>query len=288
MRIAILGNGIGWHVNDLCRAARQLGHDAMVVPFESLGASVSSGSAILAECDSVIVRTMPLGSLEQVVFRMDVLQRLQASGLMVLNPPRALETCIDKYLTSAKLAAAGLPVPRTFVCQRAKDALAAFEELGRDVVVKPLFGSEGRGMVRVKDKESAWRVFHALEQIRSVLYVQEYLPLPGWDLRVFVSGMRVLGGMRRYAPVHEWRTNVAQGGRVEAVEVAESERALALAATRAVDAIVSGVDLAYGRQGTGYVLEVNAVPGWRAFAKAHGIDIAAEIVRVAARKGEES
>ena len=97
----------------------------------------------LADCDAVLVRTMPPGSLEQVVFRMDLLHRLMAGGVRVLNPPRAVEVCVDKYLATALLDAAGLPVPHTIVCQHADAALEAFTALGGDVVVKPLFGSEG-------------------------------------------------------------------------------------------------------------------------------------------------
>src|SRR5207237_7469693 len=118
--------------------------------------------ASLSDYDGVLVRTMPPGSLEQVVFRMDVLHRLERRGVRVLNPPLAVEACVDKYVTTARLEAAGLPVPPTIVCQHADDALEAFTALGGDVVVKPLFGSEGRGMVRVSDPEmeigrASWR-----------------------------------------------------------------------------------------------------------------------------------
>ena len=114
---------------------------------------------------------MPPGSLEQVVFRMDVLQRLEARGHRRPQPAAALEVCVDKYLASARLEAAGLPVPPTIVCQDADTALEAFEQLGGDVVVKPLFGSEGRGMVRVSDPELAWRTFRTLERtaVRALL-----------------------------------------------------------------------------------------------------------------------
>ena len=81
----------------------------------------------------------------------------------VLNPPRAVETCVDKFLASARIAAAGLPTPATVACQTADDAMIAFEEQGGDVVVKPLFGAEGRGIVRVADPDLAWRTFHAIE-----------------------------------------------------------------------------------------------------------------------------
>jgi ribosomal protein S6--L-glutamate ligase len=209
---------------------------------------------------------------------MDVLHRLRARGIRVLNPPAALEACVDKYLASARLEAAGLRVPATVVCQNADDALEAFTILGGEVVVKPLFGSEGRGMMRLADPDLAWRTFRTLERLQSVLYVQRYIPHPGWDLRVFVLGGRVLGAMRRHAR-DGWRTNVAQGGRTTAVRPTLQEEQLALKAAAAVGAVVAGVDLLPGPDGELYVLEVNAVPGWRALAPVIGIDVAADLIR---------
>jgi ribosomal protein S6--L-glutamate ligase len=209
---------------------------------------------------------------------MDLLQRLHWRGFPVVNPPKALETCVDKYLASARLEAAGLRVPPTVVCQHAQAALEAFSVLGGDVVVKPLFGSEGRGLVRVSDPELAWRTFRTLERTQCVLYLQKFIPHPGWDLRVFVLGGRPLAAMRRYAR-QDWRTNVAQGGKVKAIKVSEVEEELALRAASAVGAEVAGVDLLPGPDGTLYVIEVNAVPGWRALGLAAGVDVAAELVR---------
>jgi RimK family alpha-L-glutamate ligase len=282
MRIAILSGGSGWHVRDLQRAAKDLGHEAAIIDFRKLHSSVNLASDPLAASDAVVVRTMPPGSLEQVVFRMDLLHRLVARGVRVLNSPAALETCIDKYLASARLEVAGLPVPPTIVCQDADTALEGFQTLGGDVVVKPLFGSEGRGMVRVSDPELAWRVFRAIERAQSVLYLQQYVDHPGWDLRVFVLGGRVLTAMRRHAD-GDWRTNVAQGGRGETVRATAAEEHLALAAAAAVGADVAGVDLLPAPGGSYFVLEVNAVPGWRALAKTTGVDVAPEILRFLAK-----
>jgi ribosomal protein S6--L-glutamate ligase len=278
MRVAILAGGDGWHVRDLKRAAALLGHRAEAVDFRRLSAGVAAVAEPLAGCDGVLVRTMPPGSLEQVVFRMDVLHRLNARGVPVLNPPAAVEACVDKYLASARLEAAGLRVPPTVVCQHADAALEAFVALGGDVIVKPLFGSEGRGMVRVADFELAWRTFRTLERLQSVLYLQRFIAHPGWDLRVFVLGGRALAAMRRYAG-GGWRTNVAQGGRAETVRLGPAEERLALAAAAAVGAPVAGVDLLPGPDGELYVLEVNAVPGWRALAPVAGVDVAAELLR---------
>jgi RimK family alpha-L-glutamate ligase len=287
MNIALLAGGDGWHVRDLQRAAAAQGHEATAVDFRRVSAAIGSGPDSLAGFDAVLVRTMPPGSLEQVVFRMDSLHRLQARGTPVLNPPRALETCVDKYLAGARLEAAGLPVPPTVVCQHADAALEAFAALGGDVVVKPLFGSEGRGMVRVSDPDLAWRTFRTLERLQCVLYLQRFVAHPGWDLRVFAVGGRVLTAMRRYAR-GGWRTNVAQGGRGEPTRLTPEQERLALAAADALGAPVAGVDLLPDRDGRWYILEVNAVPGWRALAPVSGIDVAAEMVRFLTREYRET
>jgi RimK family alpha-L-glutamate ligase len=283
MRIAVLSAGDGWHVKDLQRAAAALDHEAVAVDFRQIQGGVGIAADSLGSFEAVMVRTMPPGSLEQVVFRMDALHRVQARGAVVLNPPAAIEACVDKYLASAKVQAAGLRVPPTSACQHADAGMEAFVRLGGDVVVKPLFGSEGRGMVRITDGETAWRVFRTLERLQTVLYVQQFIRHPGWDLRVFLIGSKVVAAMRRYAR-DDWRTNVAQGGKAEAVDVTSNQRLLALKAMQAVHAQVAGVDLMQGPDAEWYVLEVNAVPGWRALAPATGIDVATAMVRFLAEE----
>jgi ribosomal protein S6--L-glutamate ligase len=149
------------------------------------------------------------------------------------------------------------------------------------VVLKPLFGSEGRGMIRLTDPETAWRTFRTLERLQAVLYLQRFIAHPGWDLRVLVVGGRVVTAMRRHAN-GDWRTNVAQGGKGEAVSPSLEEAHLAVAAAEAVGAHVAGVDLLPGSAGEWYVLEVNAVPGWRALAQVTGLDVAALLIRFVA------
>ena len=281
MRFAILSGGTGWHVQDLIRAAHAEGHDAEALDFRATSGSVNVVDTSWDRFDAVIVRTMPVGSLEQVVFRMDQLHVLHAGGMPVLNPPRAVEICVDKYLTSATLQRAGLPTPRTVVCQRSDAALDAFATLGGDVVVKPLFGAEGRGMIRVTDGEVAWRTFRAIEQTGGVVYLQEFIPHPGWDVRAFVLGGRVLAAMRR-ASADDWRTNASRGATVSPMTLDDVGKSLALAAADAVSAVVAGVDLLPLPGGGWTVLEVNGVPGWQSLTTACEIDVARAIIRHAA------
>ncbi|MBI1312820.1 RimK family alpha-L-glutamate ligase [bacterium] len=291
LKLGILANEGSWYWADLARAAAPLGHTCERLDFARLAtASGFSGSArhstpyeLLAESDAamrplanfdaIIVRTMPPGSLEQVVFRMDALGRLEAAGTPVVNPPRSIECAVDKFLTTARLEAAGLPVPRTVTCQDSETAMQAFESLGRDVIVKPLFGAEGRGICRVSDPDLAFRTFRTLERIDAVLYLQEFVRHPGHDVRVLVLGGEIVGSIRRYAD-SDFRTNVAISGRAEIHSATGDEQRLALAASDAVGTDFAGIDLLYDEAGRCFVIEVNAVPGWQAFQRTTGIDVA--------------
>jgi len=289
MRIAILANPKSWYRRDLQRAAAARGHAVAVLPFAGLWTCLEKRAAgagrlgRLDEADAVVVRTMPPGSLEQVVFRMNLLGQLEARGVQVLNSPRALECAVDKYLTTARLAAAGLPVPRTFVCEGADEALDAFARLGEDVVVKPLFGGEGRGIVRVSDPDLALRVFRALERTSAVLYLQEFVPHAGFDLRVMVLDGQVLAAMRRVSG-QDFRTNVSRSARPEAASPTPREQEWALRAAAAVGARLAGVDILYSRDGAGYVIEVNGVPGWQALARVSGCDVAQRVIESLERR----
>lgn len=282
MRIAILTGGDGWHIRDLCRAGAELGHEMHSIDFRRLAAGTGVAEPPLHGFDAAIVRTMPPGSLEQVVFRMDLLHTALANQVRVMNSPRAVEACVDKYLATSRLAQAGLPVPPTFACADAETALDAFEMLGRNVLLKPLFGSEGRGIIRISDPELAWRTFRAIERIQGILYVQQFILNPGWDLRVFVLSGRVLGAMRRHSR-DGWRANITQGGRGECVSIGEEESELAIRAAIALGAEAAGVDLLLGNDGQWYILEVNGVPGWQAFSAVTGVDVACHLVEAVAR-----
>jgi len=285
MHIAVLGNAGSWYCRDLQRAASQRGHRLTRLDFRRLVGGLShqgepqltSEEIDLRALDVLLVRTMPPGSLEQVIFRMDVLARLESAGVRVVNSPKALECAVDKYLTTSRLAAAGITVPDTFVCENAEDAMQAFETLGGDVVVKPIFGSEGRGIVRVSDPDLAQRTFRTLERIQSVLYVQRFIEHDGFDIRVLVLDGKPLGGIRRHGD-DDFRTNVARNGQAALHQPTDEEQRLAVQSSATVGTRIAGVDLLYDRQGICHVIEVNAVPGWRAFSKITTCDVAAHLI----------
>lgn len=283
MKVAVVGAPDSWYLQDLVRAAGRR-HQVTPVAFSTLRSSgeygsgcdgAASGAMRLNDFDAVLVRTMPPGSLEQVVFRMDVLGRLAAGGKPVLNPPRSLESAIDKYLATEKLREAGLPTPETFVCQTVEDAMQGYHQLGGDVVIKPLFGSEGRGIARVSDEALAWRAFKMLAAAGAVIYLQKFIEHEGCDWRLLVIGERVWGMCRR-SPT-DWRTNISRGARAEPLEVTDELAEMAHRAAAAIGAPLAGVDLLPARDGGLYALEVNAVPGWKALSRVLELDVAARV-----------
>jgi len=281
LHIVVLAAREGWHTRELTRALQARGHTGTIVPYEGLVASIGQRSGLrsraadLDRADAVLARIIPSGSLEQIIYRVDALHRLEDRGVRVMNSPRAIERTVDKFWTSALLEQCGLPTPDTIVCETPEEAVAAFRELG-DVIVKPLFGSMGLGMVRVSDEEMAFRVFKTIEQIRGVYYLQRAVEHEGRDIRAFVLGGRVLAAIERRS--EGWRTNLSRGGTARPVELSEAWAGLAVRAAAAVGAEYAGVDLLPARDGTVYVLEVNGIPGWQGLQEATGVDVAGALV----------
>ena len=281
MRVAIVGSGRGWHTIELQQAFLERGHHCDLMPIRGMQAGVaiqpwlSSRDLEPDSYDAILVRIIPRGSLEQTIFRMDALHLLEERGLRVLNRAKTIERTVDKYYTSGILAQAGLPTPRTIVCERSKDALKAFVTLGSDVVVKPLFGSMGLGLVRIENADLAYRVFKALEIERAVYYLQEFIPHQGRDIRAFVLGDRVLASMERISD--GWRTNFARGAECRSVSLTPAQEEVCLRAAQAVGAEYAGIDLLPVRSGGFYILEVNGIPGWKGLQATSEIEIANEI-----------
>lgn len=291
MRALILSARTGWHTSELLRALARRGHRGVVVPYAGLtarlggpvAADLRSDGASVLDADLVFARIIPGGSLEQVIYRVDALHWIEDRGVPVMNRPQAIERCVDKFYTSSLVHEAGLPTPETVICEGVDDAMAAVRRMG-EVVIKPIFGSLGHGLVRVSGPDVALRVLRALEQIRSVFYVQQAIDHGGRDLRAFVVGGRVLGAIERNAPAGEWRTNVAAGGTARAIDLSPAEERMALRAAAAAGADYAGVDLLPARDGSLYVLEVNGIPGWQGLQRATGLDVAAAIVEQAERR----
>ena len=231
--------------------------------------------SLLEELDALIIRPIGRGSLEELVFRMDMLYKLERLGFYVVNPPEAIEHCVDKYDILAILEDNNIPVPRTAATESVSEALRAFAELGGDVVVKPIFGSRGMGATRIVDSEIASTVFKAITFHHGVIYLQEFVPHGHSDIRAFVIDGHVVAAMRRVA--ESWKTNYSQGARPAPTKLSKEFEKLAVKAARAVSCKVAGVDILEGPDGP-KICDVNSQPGWKGLQMVTKVNIAEQIV----------
>jgi RimK family alpha-L-glutamate ligase len=270
IKVGILSSQRGYHVQELEEALCSRGCEPVFFPIHRMAGRIGGRPAVhvrghcIEECRAVLVRTIPTGSLEQVIFRMDALHRLEHLGVRVINSAAAIERTVDKYYTSFLLSDAGILTPRTVVTEDFDAAMAACREM-RDVVIKPLFGSEGKGMVRAVDEETAYRVLRAWELNRYIYYIQEYLPHFLEDIRAFVVGDEVVAAMRRRGT--GWKTNFSQGAKAEAIKLSPELKALAIKAAGLINLDYAGVDIMPAEDGKNYVVEINSIPGWRGLQK---------------------
>jgi len=284
MKIGILGNdGKEWHIQRLLGELRRRGADAYVFPATRLvsriGAEpkVSVKGYMIEDYDALILRRIPGSTTERVFYRMDALHMLEEYGVYVINPALSIEKSVNKYYTSALLEKAGITSPRTVVTESFTESMRAFEKLGGDVVVKPLFGSLGAGITRLTDGDIAYRVFRALESTQSVFYVQEYIPHGNKDIRAFVIGGEVVASMKRVGA--GWKTNISSGAAPEPYELSDEEVETSLKAAETLGLEYTGVDLMRSDiDGTLYTLEVNSTPGWKGLQKVTRVDIAERLV----------
>jgi RimK family alpha-L-glutamate ligase len=224
-----------------------------------LGTVLTPAQAVarLQPGDLALGRLDVLPSLDGVEPGLWALERLAASGVVVLNGRRALVSAHDKLATAAALFAAGVPHPRTLHVA----PWLPMPELEPPVVFKPRFGSWGRDLIRCDDEHAIDRALVELETMpwyeATGAIAQKLVAPRGYDLRIVVAGGRIVGAVRRIAPPGEWRTNVALGARREPIVPPPDACAAALRAAAATDGALVGIDLVPADLGTWVVLEVN-------------------------------
>jgi tetrahydromethanopterin:alpha-L-glutamate ligase len=280
-RIAIVTDDSGWHGAQLRRAFRVHGFEAAYVSLVDCRIDLNhSWHGIVMPGfedrlpEGVFVRGIPAGTLEQVVLRLDILHALREVGVAVYNDARAIERSVDKAMTSFLLNRAGVPTPPAWVCESAAAArsiLMRETAAGREVVIKPLFGSQGAGLRRL----GRGAEIPPLAEYSQVCYLQSFVdtgPDVWHDWRVLVVGNTAAAAMIRRG--RSWISNVAQGARCEPAQLDEALRTLAQEAARAVGADYAGVDIVKDSGGRAYVIEVNSCPAWKGLQSVTGANLA--------------
>jgi tetrahydromethanopterin:alpha-L-glutamate ligase len=296
LRIAIMCDETGWHTSRLKKAFRARGVDARIVDLADCRidtAWAAHGLAIPgfghALPDAVFVRGIAGGTFEQVTLRLGILHALRECGVPVYNDARAIERSVDKSMTSFLLSLRGVPTPPTWAGESAAFAQRVVMReaaAGRRVVLKPLFGSQGKGLRRLgaRRRDGSLAPLPPLRACGQVAYLQRYVDggRQGFDWRVLVIGERAVAAMRRVGG-KGWIHNFAQGATCEAAELTPALADTAVRAARALGLDYAGVDLipasfSDALDAPPLVLEVNGVAAWRGLQSVTQLDLAAALV----------
>jgi tetrahydromethanopterin:alpha-L-glutamate ligase len=299
MRVIIFADQADWHVRALKEGFAAAGADAEAVSLRRCGLDMTEHGARFLLPDPtasppglVFVKTIAAGSFEEVTLRLGILHGLESAGAAVVNSAPAIERCVDKAQTSLRLALAGLPTPPAW-CVQSREAAAALvaseAAQGYELVLKPLFGAQGRGLIRLTDPAAVPEP----EAVDGVFYLQRSVPpaeASFRDCRVLVSADRAVAAMLRE---HEsWITNVHQGARCIGTPAEGRVAELAVAAAGAVGAYHAGVDLIRDAGGAWRILEVNSMPAWKGLQSVTPFPIApilaADALALATRAGRVS
>ena len=301
--LAIMTDATGWHTRQLQAALRARGCIGRCVDLAECRIDTTAAWHGLVIPgfgrglpDAVLVRGIAGGTFEQVTKRLGVLHALRELGVPVYNDARAIERSVDKAMTSLLLHAARIPTPPTWATEsqaQAQRIVMREGAAGHALVLKPLFGSQGKGLQLVGDVQGVHHPLPVIDkEYGSLAYLQRFVPpltSPGFDWRVLVVGGRAVTAMRRVSA--HWVHNVAQGARCEPARLTPELAQLAESAARALGLDYAGVDLipAAAWAGPGVpqraeaievieVIEVNGVAAWQGLQRVTGFNIARAIV----------
>ncbi len=207
-------------------------------------------------------------------------QVLNQWGIPTVNLATVAAICGDKLATSAGLQAAGVPQPGVRVAFTPEAALAAIEDMGYPVVLKPVVGSWGRLVSKVNDRESAEALLEHREVLgnyqQQIYYIQEYIAKPGRDIRAFVVGGETIAAIYRHSP--HWITNTARGGVGSNCPVTPDLDALCQQAAAAMGGGVLAMDVLEDPNRGLLINEVNHTMEFHSSVSATGVDIPGKII----------
>ncbi|NPA97978.1 MAG: RimK family alpha-L-glutamate ligase [Crenarchaeota archaeon] len=274
-----------WSVQDLIRAIEELGHTPVYIRIQEMDAEIRDEEIRVyarknpVELDSAIIRSLGLTpSLELFFKRIGVIEALE-HHIPIINSSKSIIDTRDKWRSLLKLMINGVRVPTTIVTENPFVAKDFIEKTGK-AVFKPLIGSLGLGSTLIEDPDIAYHISRSLLSLRLPSYFQEYIEKPGFDLRIFVVGGRVIGAMKRVIS-EGWKTNIAQGA--HGIKITEKEYPdefeTAIKTAEILGLEYTGVDIIIDKKtGNHYVIEANAFPLWRGLKEATGIDPAKSII----------
>jgi tetrahydromethanopterin:alpha-L-glutamate ligase len=249
----------GWHGTQLAAAMAARGFEAVFVSLQDcvIDLSAEKPHIKIPNFDSlpkaVFVRGIAGGTLQQITQRLNILHALKMLDVTVYNDGKAIERTVDKAMTSFLLHQNGIATPKTWVCESRHHAHTMIEN-NQQLVIKPMFGSQGQGVRLVEKMPLPMETF-----VDGVFYLQSFIESTH-DYRVFIVNNQAVASMQRTGET--WLHNVAQGAKCEICDESDVLE-IACQAALVLDIAYCGVDVIRDETGQLFVLELNSIPAWR-------------------------
>lgn len=281
MKIGIISEEKDWITCELERVMKKKGitpvyiKPSKIASFTGMDIKFKHNKDDISDLKCAFVRN--LGDMSN-YYRFDVLKYIE-HYIPLINPTAGLENAGNKYRTSILMNINNIPHPKTVITEDIDKALMWSEKF-KDCVLKPLFGNQGKGIVRLKNKTliSKLNMLNEFKKKHGVFYIQEFITNPNdiyRDIRAFVIGDEVVSAMYRVSD--NWITNIHQNGKAEKCEITDEIRELAIKAKNATGLIYGGVDLMESKDGL-KVIEVNGAPSWEALSRISEMDITEKLI----------
>ena len=290
MNIAILSRGeLLYSTQSLLTAAKKRNHTVEVIDPTYCNVMVEDNKVLLQYHDEIVDNIdalIPRVGASNTYYGTSIVRHFEALDVYSIASSQGIIRSRDKWTSFQLLAKAGIPLPKTTLGYGPylKDFLKDFGD--GPVIIKVVEGTHGNGVILCENYRNALSTVETLQGLQSRFVIQEYIAeSKGSDIRVIVVGDQVVASMKRFSREGDFRSNLHQGGRAENYPLSEKEKKVAVAASKALNLDVCGVDILLSSRGP-LVLEVNSTPGLEGIETTTGISVADAIIKHIEKSGK--
>jgi len=262
----------------LQKEAIELGHDTLMLDAKITQINTDSkkedydlGDVVLERCVSYFRGLHFTASLEF----MDI---------PVLNKFEVANICGNKMFMTLLLKKNNIPTPKTYFSFSSESAAENLDKVGFPLVIKPVIGSWGRGVMPLKDKDTMEAVFEIRDITDSphdrIYYLQELIKRPPRDIRVITVGDEPIASMYRKSS-GGFKTNIALGADPELCEITKEMEDMASKASKAMGGGILGIDMMEDEENGLVVHEVNNTVEFKGLARVAQRNIPKEMIEFA-------
>jgi ribosomal protein S6--L-glutamate ligase len=279
MKIAVIGLKGRWSSEKLVEELTNLGSEASIIEMNDVLFNLKEMKAYYKDLDlntfdAFIIKKLGAEYTPFLYDRLEVLDFLESQGKKFFPAPDKVRRLINRYSCTKELCMGEVPMPDTAVTESPVEAEKVLADFGT-AIVKPLFTSKSRGMIKLDSGPQALRSLEQFHKEFNTIYLQKIVQHPGYDLGVCFLGDKYLGTYARVGNKDGWNTTTKEGGHYEKKEPSEEVLNIANKAREIFNLDFTCVDVVETQEGP-KVFEVSAFGGFKGLKESAGLNLAHE------------